>query len=134
TYARVSETEKAVVIINTSEHIQKGSVTLVPGLPLKAGTSYALHDLFYDLKSAEIRKQSTVSPSYHFTASHLITQGLYVELAPFDAHIFLIETHPTSKFSERVSHVLRAINDGLPLPRAARRLLGPVLMRSSDPK
>jgi hypothetical protein len=133
-YARVDETSKAIIIINTSHQWQKGSVTLVPGLPLKAGISYELRDLFYDLKSPEVKRRDTVIPTYHYAASHLITQGLYVELAPFDAHIFLIETHPGVKFSERVAHVLRAINDGLPLPHAVRKILGPVLMRSSDPK
>jgi hypothetical protein len=133
-YARVDETSKAIVIINTSNQLQKGSVTLVPGIHLKAGISYELRDLFYDLKPPEVKRRETVIPTYHYTASHLITQGLYVELAPFDAHIFLIETHPGAKFSERIAHALRALNDGLPIPQPVRKILGPVLMRSSDPK
>jgi hypothetical protein len=133
-YVRVDETSKAIVIINTSNQLQKGSVTLVPGLHLKAGTSYELRDLFYDLKSPEVKRRETVIPTYRYTASHLITQGLYVELAPFDAHIFLIETRSGAKFSERVAHALRALNDGLPIPQPVRKILGPVLMRSSDPK
>jgi glycosidase len=133
-YARLEETSKAVIIVNTSHEPQKGSITLVPGMPLHAGTSYELHDLYYDLKSPIVRQKSTVVPTYHYTAAHLITQGLYVELDPFDAHIFLVEAHPGSKLSERFMYALRMLNEGLPLPRVARRLFGPALMRSSDSK
>jgi hypothetical protein len=113
-YARVDEQGKAVVIINTSSHLQKGVVTLMPGLSLKTGITYELRDLFYDLKSTEIRKQSTVLPRYQYNAAHLINQGLYVELGPFDAHIFLVEPAPGSKVMERVMHVLRL---AIPAPR-----------------
>jgi glycosidase len=131
-YTRVDETAKAIVIINTSNQVQKGSVTLMPGLHLKTGTPYELHDLFYELKSPEQRRKSTVVPTYHYAAAHLITQGLYVELGPFDAHIFLVEPHPGFKLSERLVYAIRALNEGLPLPRVARRILGPVMMRSDD--
>src|SRR5258706_1846878 len=124
TYARVNENSKAIIIINTSNQLQKGSVTLMPGLHLKAGTTYELHDLYYDLKPPEVKRQSSVVPTYHFPAAHLITQGLYVELAPFDAHIFLVEQHPGFKLKERLTHALRAVNEGLPLPRVARRIFG----------
>jgi len=107
---------------------------LVPGLPLKSGVAYQLSDLYYPLKSPEIRRQSTVTPTYHYPAAHLITQGLYVELGPYDAHIFLIEPHAGSSAAERLRHALRSINEGLPLPRVARRILGTALMRSSDSK
>ena len=45
--------------------------------------------------------------NFAHTAAHLINQGLYVELAPFDAHIFLVEPDPRSKLSERAIHALR---------------------------
>ncbi len=131
-YVRTHETSKAVIIVNTSNQVQKGSVTLVPGLHLKTDSSYELHDLYYDLKPPEVRRQSTVTPTYHYSASHLITQGLYAELGPFDAHIFLITPRAASKLSERLRHALRVLNESLPLPRAARRLLGPVMMRPGD--
>jgi len=133
-YVRIDETSKAVIIVNTSDQPQKGIITLVPGMPLHAGNSYELHDLYYDLKSQATRRKSTVIPTYYYTAAHLITQGLYVELEAFDAHIFLIEPHPGSKLSERFVYALRMLNEGLPLPRVARRLLGPAMMRSSDSK
>jgi len=131
-YTRFDETAKAIVIINTSAHHQKGSVTIVPGLPLKAGSAYELHDLFYDLKSPETKRQSTVAPTYHYPAAHLITQGLYVELAPYDAHIFIVEPHPDFKLTERLVHALRTLHEGLPLPRVARRVLDTTIMHSED--
>ncbi len=132
TYARVDENSRAIIIINTSNQTQKGSVTVMPGLQLKAGAAYELHDLFYEMKSPELRRQSTVVPTYHYQASHLITQGLYVELGAFDAHIFLVDPHPGFKLKERIMHVVRALNEGLPLPRVARRILGPAMMRAHD--
>jgi len=132
TYARVNESEKAIVIVNTSNQTQKGSVTLMPGLNLKADSAYELQDLFYEMKSPETRRQSTVVPTYHYPASHLITQGLYVELGPFDAHIFIVEPHPGFKLTDRVIHGLQSINEGLPFPRVARRILGQTMVRSSD--
>ena len=131
-YARVDETDKAIVIINTSNHPQKGSVTLMPGLNLKAGSAYELHDLFYDMKSPELKRQSTVSHTYHYQAAHLITQGLYVELAPYDAHIFIVESRAGSKLAERVSHLWWTIQESLHLPRAARRVVGAEMMRSEE--
>ena len=131
-YARVNEEGKAIVIINTSNQTQKGSVTLMPGLNLKSGSSYELQDLFYELKSPELRRQSTVTQTYQHTAATLITQGLYVELAPFDAHIFLVEQQTSSKLAERFSTVFRVVHEGLPLPRVARRILGTSMMRSPD--
>jgi len=106
-YARVNDTEKAIVIINTSPQLQKGTITVVPGLNLKSGVSYALRDLFYELKSPAIRSQDTVKTCYSCPAAHLINQGLYVELAPFDAHIFLVEPDRRSNLRERAKHALR---------------------------
>lgn len=131
-YARMDHGTQALVIINTSNRLQKGSVFLTPGLRLKPGAPYILHDLFYALKSAEVLQQPTVQPSYSYPAAQLINQGLYVELHPFDAHLFLFEPRASFKLQERIRHALRGLNEGWPLPRLARRLLGPALMRSSD--
>jgi glycosidase len=113
-YARVDEDQKAVVIINTSNLLQKGTVTLTPGVNLKSGMAYELYDLFYDLKSPAIKSQNTVHPSYKYKASHLINQGLYVELAPFDSHIFVIEPDSGSKVGERLKSFARLTS---PTPR-----------------
>ncbi len=131
-FARVSEHDKAVVIVNTSNEIQKGSVFLSPGIRLKTGTPYRLDDIFYELKPSEVKDQLTVKRNYLIPAAQLINQGLYVELQPYDAHIFLLESPTTRQIHERARHVLREINDFLPLPRAARRIMGPVLTRSAD--
>jgi len=113
-YARVDDNQKAVVIINTSSHLQKGTVTLTPGVNLKSGVAYELQDLFYDLKSPEIKRLSTVHPTYKCKAAHLINHGLYVELAPFDAHIFMIEPDSGSKLGERLKLAARLT---VPAPR-----------------
>lgn len=131
-FARVLDDAKALIIINTSGHYQKGSIHMVPGLRLKSGAPYQLNDLFYDLKSKEVRRQQTVQPSYTYPAAQLINQGLYVELQPFDAHIFLFEPKGSYALKERFVDTLREINDLLPLPRVARRILGPAFMRSND--
>jgi len=120
-YARVNDAEKAVVIVNTSAQLQKGTVTVTPGLNLKSGLAYGFRDVFYDLKSPEIRSQDTVKACYNYKAAHLINQGLYVELAPFDAHIFLVEPAPGLKLSERLKHALRAAFSA-PKLRAPARL------------
>jgi glycosidase len=119
-YARVGEHQKAVVIINTSSVLQKGTVTVTPGLNLKSGVAYELHDLFYDLKSPEIKSHPTVHPSYKYKAAQLINQGLYVELAPFDAHIFMVEPDSGSKLGERLKLVSRLAS---PMPRLRVPLL-----------
>jgi hypothetical protein len=130
-YARIDESEKAIVVVNTSSHTQKGSVTLVPGMHLKSGTLYELRDMFYDLKSPEVRRQNTVSRTYQVSASQLITQGLYVELAPFDAHIFLVEPHHATNVTEHIHDILRVLQETLPMPMAARRILGSATMRAT---
>jgi glycosidase len=119
-YARVNETEKALVIVNTSAQLQKGTITVVPGLNLKSGVSYGLRDLFYDLKSPDIRNKDTVKVRYSYTAAHLINDGLYVELAPFDAHIFLVEPDRRSNLSERAKHALRLVSPAPKLRVPAR--------------
>ena len=131
-FARILNDTKAMVIINTSNHYQKGIIFVAPGLRLKAGGPYRLDDLFYGLKSKEVRRQPTVRPSYTYPAAQLINQGLYVELQPFDAHIFLLEQPGAYALKERWVGALREVNDQLPLPRIARRVLGPAFMRSSD--
>lgn len=132
TYARIDDEMQSLVVINASNRPQKGSVFLMPGLKLKTGAPYKLHDLFYELKNLDRRRHPTVQPSYNYSAAALINQGLYVELQPFDAHIFLFEPRESYQVQERVKHFLRGLNEGWPLPRVARRLLGPVLVRSSD--
>jgi len=121
-----------VVIVNTSNRYQKGSVFLMPGLRLKSGTVYRMDDLYYPLKNTEARRRSTVQSTYSFPAAQLINQGLYVELHPFDAHIFVFEGPQTHAIRQYVQSILRELNFEWPLPRTARRLLSPALLRSSD--
>lgn len=108
-YARVHEGQQAIVVINASNQLQKGSISLMPGLQLKSGTDYELRDLFYDLKSTDIRRLNTVLPVYPCNASQLINNGLYVELAAYDAHIFVVQPASGSRLKERVAGAMEAI-------------------------
>lgn len=131
TYARIHQDTKALVIVNTSNLHQKGIIFLAPGLRLHAGMPYVLHDLYYGLKSEELRKQPTVQASYHYKASQLINQGLYVELAPFDGHIFLIEPEGTYALSQRLKDLWQEGTTVWPLNRLPRKVLGLSLSRNS---
>lgn len=134
TYARLHESQKAIVIINSSNQLQRGTITLMPGLHLKPEAAYELRDLFYDLKAPEVRQKSTVMPTYHYNASHLINQGLYVELGPYDAHVFLVEAQVGSKLSERLRHGIRALQEGLPWMSSTKRVASAAYIKSSEPK
>src|SRR5205085_1524141 len=87
-YARIDDNSKVLVVVNTSNKDQKGSVFLMPGLRLDPGATYGLNDLFYEFKS---HAPGSVQPVYVYPAAQLINQGLYVELDAFDAHIFVVE-------------------------------------------
>lgn len=91
TYARETDEELALIVINTSDIEQKGSVYLAPGLKLETGNDVHLLDLFYDLKKAEVQQQPMIQPVYLYRAARIINEGLYIELQGHDAHIFLLE-------------------------------------------
>jgi glycosidase len=130
-YARMDGEDKVIVIINSSNRVERGFVTLTPTLRLETGTLYHLQDVFFDLKPEAAKQKHGVQPSYTYTAPQLINQGLFVELQPYDAHIFRVESTATS-LTARVRRWVREFNAGLPLPRAARRLLGAAMTRYSD--
>jgi glycosidase len=132
TYTRTNDEMQALVVINSSNRYQKGSVFLNPGLKLKTGAPYKLYDLFYELKTLDVRRHPSIQPSYCYPAAALINQGLYVELNAHDAHIFLFEPRTSYKAKEKFHQLLRGLNQEWPLPRVARRLLGPALIRSTD--
>jgi glycosidase len=131
-YARLLDDSRALVIVNCSNQLQKGVVHLAPGMELQNGGPFRLNDLFYPLKSPQARRRPGVQPHYLVPAAQLINSGLYVELQPFDAHIFLFERDAPNTAKEQVRRLLRSLNTELPFPRAARRLLGPAFMRRSD--
>jgi len=97
TYARETQDELALIIINTADRVERGSVYLVPGLRLESGSDVHLLDLFYDLKKPEVQRQPLIQPVYLYRASRIINDGLYVELQGHDAHIFLLEKTPAGK-------------------------------------
>jgi glycosidase len=131
TYARVRDGEKALVVINASSKVQKGSVFISPWLRLKSGIPYRLTDLFYHFKPNEALEQSTVRPYYIYPASQIINEGLYIELQPFDGHIFLLEpnVHP---LTQRLAHAINQWTLEWPVNRLARRIRGLAYSRSSD--
>jgi hypothetical protein len=57
----VHDDTKVLVVVNTSDRMQAGSVALIPGLRLASGTSYHLNDLFYEFKQGAAE---TIQPSY----------------------------------------------------------------------
>ncbi len=128
-YARLNSDGKVLVIVNTSHKKQKGSVFLMPGLRLHSGTPYRLNDLFYSFKSNTV---GTVQPFYVYPGSKLINQGLYVELDPFDAHIFVIEAQGAMQSTQKVVSTIRQTLEEWPLSRVARRFSGAAFTRSSD--
>jgi glycosidase len=127
-YLRTHEESKVLVVINASSKKQAGSITLMPGLRLTSGTRYRLHDLFYALKSGAAGAQ----PSYSYPASKLINHGLYVELDPFDAHLFVLNPEGVLETPRRAFHALRHTLHEWPVNRVGRRLLGSAFTRSSD--
>lgn len=132
TYARTDGDEKAVVIINTSGRHQQGTVSLMPALRLKTGHPFKLRDLFYGLKTSEIRRKAGVKPHYVYPAPQLINQGIYVELEPYDAHIFLLEPTAARELATRVQKTLVHFQEESPLPRVARKVMGSTLLKSSE--
>ena len=131
-YARGGSDQQALVIVNTSGHTQKGMVYITPGLRLESGISYWLHDLYYDLKPGAIRELDGVQPAYQYPAAQLVKQGLYVELQPYDAHVFLVAPDRIRAHKKRIQNALRTLNRTWDLPLPARRLFGTVLTRSAD--
>src|SRR5438046_3349105 len=97
-YARVNAEDKVLVIVNTSQNTQTGNVFLIPGLRLSSSSSYRLHDLFFGLKALN---RPSMQSSYVYPAGQLMNQGLYVELDPFDAHIFVVEPQGALHASQR---------------------------------
>jgi hypothetical protein len=69
-----------VVVVNYSDLEADGMVRLGPELE---GASWTFHDLYHDA-------------SYERDGSELARNGLYVRLAPYDAHVFRIERGATS--------------------------------------
>ena len=132
TYARGGSDQQALIIINTSNHIQKGMVYVTPGLRLESGVSYWLHDLYYDLKSPAIRELAGVQPAYQYPGAQLLKQGVYVELQPYDAHVFLIAPDRARARKKQLQSWLRSLNRAWDLPLPARRLFGTTLTRSVD--
>jgi glycosidase len=130
-YARTNENTKAIVIINSSNKMQKGIVSLMPNLQLQGRTTYNLRDLYYGIKPTGSKGRQGVQPEYRYPAAQLINQGLYVELHPYDAHIFMVEAIVPLP-GERLKGALRHLNAEWSMPRTARRWLGATMVRSSD--
>ncbi|OGR89997.1 MAG: hypothetical protein A2992_00390 [Elusimicrobia bacterium RIFCSPLOWO2_01_FULL_59_12] len=128
-YARLDNDTKVLVIVNTSQKNQKGSVFLMPGLRVHSGASYRLNDLFYSFKA---NTAGTVQPFYVYPGARLINQGLYVELEPFDAHIFVVEPQGALQSTQKAMRAVRQTLDEWPLNRVARRVIGAAFSRSSD--
>jgi len=128
-YSRIDNEQKVLVIVNTSEKTQKGSVFLMPGLRLHSGTHYRLNDLFYEFKT---HTAGSVQPFYVYPAAKLINSGLYVELEPFDAHIFVVEPQGALQVTQKALGSVRQVIEEWPINRVARRALGAAFTRSSD--
>ena len=101
-YARNLKADRALIIVNTSEEIQKGSVFFAPGMPLEPHLNYEFSDLYHPMKDAEHRASPGVRPQYTYNAKKLMTHGLYVELQPFDAHIFVLRPRLPFALGERL--------------------------------
>ncbi len=101
-YARQTNDELALIIVNTSAHLEKGSIYLTPHVRLDSSGDLHLLDLFYDLKKPSIQQQLSVQPVYLYRASRILNDGLYVELQPHDAHVFLAEKTKTGSSSMRI--------------------------------
>lgn len=131
-YARGGSGQQALVIVNSSAHIQRGLVYVSPGLRLESTITYWFYDLFYDLKSPSVRELETIQPSYQYPAAQVLKQGMFVELRPYDAHVFLVAPDRVRAHKKRMQHWLRTINREWSLPLPARRLFGNALTRSTD--
>jgi glycosidase len=128
-YARLDSDSKVLVIVNTSAKRQRGSIFLMPGIRLNSGTSYRFNDLYYTFKA---NTAGTIQPFYNYPGSKLINQGLYVELDPFDAHIFVVEPQGAMHATQQAVKTIRQTIGEWPLNRLARRMAGAAFTRSSD--
>jgi glycosidase len=128
-YARLDDDSKVLVIVNMSPKTQRGSLFLMPGLRLRSDAPYRLTDLFYGFKN---NTAGTVQPFYVYPGAKLINQGLYVELEPFDAHIFVVEAQGAMQKTRSLLGTAPHAADEWPLNRVARRVLGAAFTRSSD--
>lgn len=57
-------------------------------LALDRKLNYAFRDYYYDLKTKENRTYPNVKPVYKYKGTHLIAKGLFIDLGPYDSHIF----------------------------------------------
>ncbi|MBI3291670.1 MAG: hypothetical protein HYZ73_02515 [Elusimicrobia bacterium] len=111
----------AIVVINLSNTVQRGSVTLpAEEWGFQRHRKYQLKDLFYPLKPPEIRARPTVTREYRYLGSELIQEGLYVELDGFDAHILKVHR---GTVSDAVSQ-WQWFRDFFPRPVAPRGVSG----------
>jgi hypothetical protein len=64
-YARMDDENKVLVIVNTSNKKQHGTMFLMPGMRLNSGTPYCLNDLFFEFKNSAA---GSVQPFYVYPA------------------------------------------------------------------
>ncbi|MBD3271066.1 MAG: hypothetical protein GF384_00845 [Elusimicrobia bacterium] len=84
--------ETMLVTINLTCHMQTASLHLpLNELKFDAHKKYHFTDLYYPLKSKQVRTRPEVKKKYIYHGSQIIDYGLYVELGPFDSHIFQCE-------------------------------------------
>ncbi|GEM_PF-138782 len=130
-YSRMYGENKAIVVVNASKLRQTGSIFTTPGLRLESGQIYKLTDLFYPLKTQENRFRDGVHEVYLTPAAQVMNNGLYVELDPYDAHIFLIE--PTRAFSLK-DYMVAAIRSALPAGGQPHETAAAHISRSTETK
>ena len=84
---------------------------------------YQLQDLFFGAKSIELQKSGKVQESYGYKGSQLINQGLYVELEPYDAHIFRVHPEGVQHWKQKALSRAEAWMDLWPLNYVPKRVI-----------
>ncbi|HRY30373.1 MAG TPA: (d)CMP kinase [Elusimicrobiota bacterium] len=89
-FTRTAGNQRALVATNFSNDWQRVVIPLPQEWRnrIQRGRTYTLDDLYFDSKPAVEQDRPGVSPRYTFTGDELLDNGIYVDLAPWDSHVF----------------------------------------------
>ncbi|MFH1379277.1 MAG: alpha-amylase family glycosyl hydrolase [bacterium] len=92
TFYRKHKNTVFFICVNLTNSYQKTNI-YIPNheLSFHPRSKYMFTDLYYPLKTKHNRSRAKVKHVYRYYGTYLIDNGLYVELGPYDAHIFLIK-------------------------------------------
>jgi glucan phosphorylase/glycosidase len=89
-YARTLGNQRALVAVNFSTDRARTLVALPAEWRerIQRGRYYDVNDLYHEFKPAAARARSTVRAAYRVSGDELLDKGLFVDLDPWDSHVF----------------------------------------------